>query len=379
MTAPGDARAGSRRSGPAGARWWSSIRGAPRPPSVADTHLFIRPGTDALLLLAMIARVFAEKLARPGRLAELTTGSTQVRAAVAPFAPERVAAADGHPRPSDPRARARLRAGAVGRVLRARGRLHAGVRRRRPVARSTCSTSSPATSTAPGGAHVHDARRSTRSALAARLGNGGFARRRSRVRGLPEFGGELPVAALAEEIETAGPGQIRALVTVARQPGALHAQRRRSSSARSRRSTSWSRSTSTSTRPRATRTDPAAAHVAARARALRRRASTSLAVRNTAKYSPALFEPAPGRAPRLGDLPRAHPRLRSRGRRASAPAAPRGGRPARHAPDGSSTSGCATGPYGMLRSRQRLSCRALEASRTASTSARSSRAARTAA
>ena len=41
---------------------------------------------------------------------------------------------------------------------------------------------------------------------------------RSRVRGLPEFSGELPVAALAEEIETPGEGQIRALLTVAGNP-----------------------------------------------------------------------------------------------------------------------------------------------------------------
>ena len=38
------------------------------------------------------------------------------------------------------------------------------------------------------------------------------------MRGLPEFGGELPVAALAEEIETPGEGQIRALVTSAGNP-----------------------------------------------------------------------------------------------------------------------------------------------------------------
>ena len=37
---------------------------------------------------------------------------------------------------------------------------------------------------------------------------GGHARRTSRVRGLPELGGELPVALLAEQIETPGPGQI---------------------------------------------------------------------------------------------------------------------------------------------------------------------------
>jgi len=40
----------------------------------------------------------------------------------------------------------------------------------------------------------------------------------SRVRGLPEFAGELPVAAMAEEILTPGDGQIRALLTCAGNP-----------------------------------------------------------------------------------------------------------------------------------------------------------------
>jgi anaerobic selenocysteine-containing dehydrogenase len=55
--------------------------------------------------------------------------------------------------------------------------------------------------------------------LASRLGERGhFGVWKSRVRGLPEFGGELPVATLAEEIETPGDGQIRALVTHAGNP-----------------------------------------------------------------------------------------------------------------------------------------------------------------
>ena len=41
---------------------------------------------------------------------------------------------------------------------------------------------------------------------------------RSRVRGLPEFAGELPVSALAEEIATPGEGQIRGLFTCAGNP-----------------------------------------------------------------------------------------------------------------------------------------------------------------
>jgi hypothetical protein len=46
----------------------------------------------------------------------------------------------------------------------------------------------------------------------------GHARWRSRVRGLPETLGDLPAACLAEEIETPGSGQVRALVTYAGNP-----------------------------------------------------------------------------------------------------------------------------------------------------------------
>jgi anaerobic selenocysteine-containing dehydrogenase len=54
--------------------------------------------------------------------------------------------------------------------------------------------------------------------LTARGASGSFGSYRSRVRGLPEFNDELPVVVLAEEIETPGPGQIRALVTAAGNP-----------------------------------------------------------------------------------------------------------------------------------------------------------------
>lgn len=52
----------------------------------------------------------------------------------------------------------------------------------------------------------------------ARIGRGAFGRWRSRVRGLPEFVGELPVATLGDEILTPGPGQVRGLLTVAGNP-----------------------------------------------------------------------------------------------------------------------------------------------------------------
>jgi anaerobic selenocysteine-containing dehydrogenase len=50
------------------------------------------------------------------------------------------------------------------------------------------------------------------------VGRGGHGRRHSRVRGLPETASELPVAALREEIETPGKGQIRAMLTLSGNP-----------------------------------------------------------------------------------------------------------------------------------------------------------------
>ncbi len=54
--------------------------------------------------------------------------------------------------------------------------------------------------------------------LLSTVGPGSVGRWTSRVRGLPAFGGELPVSVLAEEIMTPGEGRIRSLVTVAGNP-----------------------------------------------------------------------------------------------------------------------------------------------------------------
>jgi len=50
------------------------------------------------------------------------------------------------------------------------------------------------------------------------LSPGGFGTKRTRVRGLPGFGGEFPVSAMAEEMTTPGEGQVRALLTIAGNP-----------------------------------------------------------------------------------------------------------------------------------------------------------------
>ena len=63
--------------------------------SLADQHLFIRPGTDVLLLLALLHVVFDEQLVRMDHVAQFTKGVERVAQLVTRFSPESVAAATG--------------------------------------------------------------------------------------------------------------------------------------------------------------------------------------------------------------------------------------------------------------------------------------------
>src|SRR6185312_5383065 len=62
---------------------------------LADRHLFIRPGTDVLLLLALLHVVFEEGLTRLGELESFTTGLESIGRLVSEFAPEKVASITG--------------------------------------------------------------------------------------------------------------------------------------------------------------------------------------------------------------------------------------------------------------------------------------------
>ena len=184
---------------------------------IADAHHFIRPGTDALLLLAMLHVVFQEGLDKPGRLAGLLDGSDVLRDLCRGYPPERVETATGVAA-GDIRRLARDFAGAASAVC--YGRMGASTQRFGALVQWLVQALNVVTGNLdrPGGAMF------TRPAfdalgLATGLGQrGSFGRRRTRVRGLPEFGGEFPVAALAEEILTPGDGQVRALVTAAGNP-----------------------------------------------------------------------------------------------------------------------------------------------------------------
>ena len=121
------------------------------------------------------------------------------------------------------------------------------------------------------------------------IGRGHHNAWQSRVRGLPETAGELPVSALREEITTPGKGQIRAMLTRRRQPGAVHARRRPARRGARRPGLHGGRRHLRQRDDPARRRDPAAGGRAG-ARPLRPDLPDCSAVRNTARFTPAVFE-----------------------------------------------------------------------------------------
>ena len=205
----------------------------------ATEHHFIRPGTDALALFALVATLFDEGLADPGDLADLCEGLDEVERLAAEFTPERVADACGIPASELRRMARELAAadraavyGRIGTTLQEFGTLSSWLVDVLNVLSGSFDQPGGAMFTKAAAAQANSTGRPGR-------GRGSVANRwASRVRGLPEVLGELPVSALAEEIETPGEGQVRALVTVAGNPLVSRPRTRRDSSARSRASTS---------------------------------------------------------------------------------------------------------------------------------------------
>jgi anaerobic selenocysteine-containing dehydrogenase len=179
---------------------------------LGDRHVFIRPGTDAFLLIAMVHTLFAEELVA---LRHQIHGFDDLRALAVDFSPETVAPVTGVPAAT----------------IRTIARELAGAERAAVYARIGTCTQAFGTLASwlvdvlntltgnldrPGGAmfarpaHVATYRGRRRTFTTGRW--------HSRVRELPETNGELPVATLADEIEVPGEGQIKALITIGGNP-----------------------------------------------------------------------------------------------------------------------------------------------------------------
>ncbi|MET8653449.1 molybdopterin-dependent oxidoreductase [Nocardia aurea] len=181
-----------------------------RTAKLADEHLFIRPGSDAYLLFGIVHTLFAEELTDIGIE---VAGLDDVRAAAADFTPEVVAARTGVPADTVVRIARELAAAPTAAVY---ARIGTCTAEFGTVTQWLVDVVNILTGNldSPGGAMFADA------------AGGGINRTKpfrtgrwtSRVRGLPETMGELPVATLADEILTPGDGQIRAMITVAGNP-----------------------------------------------------------------------------------------------------------------------------------------------------------------
>jgi anaerobic selenocysteine-containing dehydrogenase len=185
----------------------------------ADEHVAIRPGTDALFLLAIAHVLFDEERVDLGDVAAHVDGVDAVRDLAREFTPETVVEATGIDAEVTRRI-ARELAGAPTAAVYARigtctqefGTLASWLVDVLNVLTGNLDRPGGAMFTKPatGGANTGGTPGTGRGVR--------FGRRTSRVRELPEFFGELPVVCLAEEIETPGPGQIRALLTMAGNP-----------------------------------------------------------------------------------------------------------------------------------------------------------------
>jgi anaerobic selenocysteine-containing dehydrogenase len=183
---------------------------------LASEHHTIRPGSDALFLLAFLHVLVAEQRVSFGAHAQLVEGKEQLAALVAGFSPARVAARTGVS--ADTVTRLAREFAAAPRAV-CYGRFGVCTQEFGTLACWLITLINLCTGNLDreGGAMFTEPAIDV-LALGGKSGRGQFATFHSRVRQLAEFGGELPVVTLAEEIETAGPGQIRALVTSAGNP-----------------------------------------------------------------------------------------------------------------------------------------------------------------
>jgi anaerobic selenocysteine-containing dehydrogenase len=185
--------------------------------SLVDQHLFMRPGTDVLLLLGLLNVLFDEGLTRPGTLNTFTDGLDKISSLVREFTPEHVAPITGIDA-SQIRSLARDFALADGAVC--YGRIGVSTQEFGGVCQWLINVVNIVTGNLdrPGGSMFTLPAFDPVTAPESLAAKGSFGRWHSRVRKLPEFGGELPVAALAEEILIEGQGQVKALVTLAGNP-----------------------------------------------------------------------------------------------------------------------------------------------------------------
>ena len=181
---------------------------------LATKHHFIRPGTDVYLLAGILNVIFDRGFADAGRLAEFTKNLPTLESAFDRFKPEVVSKLTGVS--SETIIEIATEFAAAKRAV-VYGRMGVSTQQHGGL----CHWLINAINLVTGNLDSVGGQMFSNPAVPL-VGKRGtvneFNRWQSRVRGLPEFEGDLPVAVLAEEILTSGKGQIRGLITNAGNP-----------------------------------------------------------------------------------------------------------------------------------------------------------------
>ena len=164
---------------------------------LASEHLFIRPGTDAAFLLAIIHVLFRDDRVNPGVLADFTDGLEEVKKSVAELTPEWASPRTGID-PTD-----------IGRIAHELADAEAGICYGRmgvsaQAFGALCQWAIQVINVATGHLDKPGGSLFTLPAMdqVANTNPGGFGRFASRGRGLPEFNYELPAVTMVDEIDT---------------------------------------------------------------------------------------------------------------------------------------------------------------------------------
>jgi len=184
---------------------------------IADQHLFIKPGKDALLLMALLYVIFDENLTKKETLQKHSNNWDLIKNIAKKYSPEQVAEIIGI---SADEIKNLARSFSKAKTAVCYGRLGISTQEFGGVCTWLINTINIVTGNfnKKGGA-MFTLPAADLVGMAVKTGTtGSFDRRRSRLRNLPEYSGEYPVVALAEEILTKGEGQIKAMITMAGNP-----------------------------------------------------------------------------------------------------------------------------------------------------------------
>lgn len=181
-------------------------------------HHFIKPASDVYFLSAFLNVLFSENLINEAAVNQQALGLEALKGAIQAFTPEMAAPLTGIEAST---IRDLARAFAKAKTAVCYGRMGVSTQEYGGVSAWLINVINAVTGNLDkvgGVLFNHAAIDLVGLGSATEVGRGSFNRYQSRVRGLPEFNGELPAAVLAEEILVEGKGQIKALITHAGNP-----------------------------------------------------------------------------------------------------------------------------------------------------------------